>query len=202
MVAVLAVGFSGPDVCVTWAEQGNEDAERQHFFESDIRPILREYCLDCHGATETPDGGLDLRLVRFMEKGGDSGPALDRSTPESSLLWERIANDEMPPGEGKVNPEKKERIRKWLQDGAPTRRPEPNEIGYGIPLTEEEKSFWAYKPLAETSVSKIEGLHRARTPIDALVRERMPIGLDLQTDAPKHSLVRRLYLDLLGTPPS
>lgn len=202
VVAVLAIGFSGPDVCVTWAEQGNEDAERQHFFESDIRPILREYCLDCHGATEMPDGGLDLRLVRFMEKGGDSGPALDRNAPESSLLWERIANDEMPPGEGKVSPEKKERIRKWLQLGAPTRRPEPNEIGYGIPLTEEEKSFWAYKPLADTQLSSIDGLHRARTPIDALVRERMPIGLDLQNDAPKSSLVRRLYLDLLGTPPS
>ena len=39
-------------------------------FERHIRPILREYCLDCHGATEQKEGNLDLRLVRFMSKGG------------------------------------------------------------------------------------------------------------------------------------
>lgn len=201
-VTVVSVCSLLPRLCTAIAEEGNEGVEKHLYFESDIRPILREYCLDCHGATEMPDGGLDLRLVRFITKGGESGPAMDLNEPESSLLWERIASDEMPPGEGKVSPEKKERILKWLKDGAPTRRPEPSEIGYGIPLTEEEKSFWAYKPLAETRVSISDNLHRARTSIDALVLERMPDGLELQNDAPKPTQIRRLYIDLLGVPPS
>lgn len=200
--SILVIGLFWLFPRVAYSEELSVDGKSQLFFESDIRPILREYCLDCHGATEMPDGGLDLRLVRFMTKGGESGPALDLNAPETSLLWERIANDEMPPGEGKVSSEKKERIRKWLQDGAPTRRPEPNEIGYGIPLTEEEKTFWAYQPISETQISRIDGLQKARSAIDSLVLGRMPDGLDLQTDAPKPALIRRLYMDLLGVPPS
>ena len=45
-------------------------------FERNIRPILREYCFDCLGATDKKEGGLDLRLVRLMKQGGDSGAAI------------------------------------------------------------------------------------------------------------------------------
>ncbi|XZE44441.1 PSD1 and planctomycete cytochrome C domain-containing protein [Pirellulaceae bacterium SH467] len=179
-----------------------EDATSKPFFESDIRPILREYCLDCHGAEENPDGSLDLRLVRFMTQGGDSGPALNLQSPESSLLWNRIANDEMPPGEGKVSADKKDRIRRWLHAGAPTRRPEPEEIGFGIPLTDEERSHWAYIPISTTQIPASLELDRARNAIDALLLQSMPSGLTLQADAPKRVQVRRVYMDLLGMPPS
>ena len=67
MVALLAV-MSG----ATWA--GAEAPELS--YEKDIRPIFRAHCYDCHGATEELEGGLDLRLVRSMQTGGDSGPAV------------------------------------------------------------------------------------------------------------------------------
>ena len=51
-------------------------AEETYTFERDIRPLFREYCFDCHGATDELKGGLDLRLVRFMKAGGESGPAI------------------------------------------------------------------------------------------------------------------------------
>src|SRR6056300_989635 len=63
-------------------------------FEKDIRPIFRAHCFDCHGATDELEGGLDLRLVRFIAKGGDSGPAIEIDDPNASLLIDRIASSE------------------------------------------------------------------------------------------------------------
>lgn len=175
--------------------------EKEARFESDIRPILREYCLDCHGATEKPEGSLDLRLVRSMQQGGDSGSALVAGDPEQSLLWQRIENDEMPPGEHKLSGDKKALIKKWISLGAPTLRAEPESIGFGIPLTEEERAYWAYQPIVQPP-SPTTSSGPLRTPLDALMQSAMPPGLTLSEDAPRHSLIRRVYLDLVGLPPS
>ena len=72
-------------------------------FERDIRPIFKAYCLDCHvAAGEAIKGHLDLRLKRFAERGGDSGPAIVAGRPDESLIIERLKNGEMPPGQKKV----------------------------------------------------------------------------------------------------
>ncbi len=76
------------------------------FFETEIRPILREYCFDCHGAVEEMEGGLDLRLVHLMTSGGDSGAALVPGDPDESLLLTRVRDGDMPPGETRVSDEK------------------------------------------------------------------------------------------------
>ncbi|MEC9116332.1 MAG: c-type cytochrome domain-containing protein, partial [Planctomycetota bacterium] len=59
-------------------------------FEADIRPIFREHCFDCHGATNDFEGGLDLRQVRRQILGGDSGPAIVPGDAEDSFLIQRI----------------------------------------------------------------------------------------------------------------
>src|SRR5690606_11231106 len=74
-------------------------------YEKHIRPIFRAHCFDCHGATDDGHGRLDLRLVRFMTKGGDSGPAIVPGKPDESYLLYRMQSGEMPPGEGKVSDE-------------------------------------------------------------------------------------------------
>jgi hypothetical protein len=170
-------------------------------FESDIRPILREYCLDCHGATEKLEGGLDLRLVRFMQLGGDSGAAIAGNDPESSLLWQRVFKNEMPPGEAKVSPEKKEILRRWLVAGAPTLRAEPEQIGPGVPLTEEERSYWAYQPIRRPAIA-LKSDSRARTQLDSLIENAMPKELSFSPDASRLTLIRRVYIDLLGLMPT
>ena len=93
-LAVIASGFAVGEESIP---QGAATGSPQ--FERDVRPILREYCLDCHGATEKHEGGLDLRLVRFMAKGGESGTAIVPGKADESLLIQRIESEEMPPGE-------------------------------------------------------------------------------------------------------
>src|SRR5688572_22302116 len=66
-------------------------------FERDVRPILKRHCFQCHGEEEKPEAGLDLRLVRTIGKGGDSGPALVAGDHKASLLFQRVADGEMPP---------------------------------------------------------------------------------------------------------
>ena len=72
-------------------------------FEKDIRPIFRKHCYDCHGAASEVKGKLDLRLVRLMEQGGESGPAIVPGRPAESFLLERLKAGEMPPRETKVS---------------------------------------------------------------------------------------------------
>lgn len=174
---------------------------RPPHFESDIRPILREYCLDCHGATNQLEGGLDLRLVRFMHLGGDSGPALEGHQPDQSLLWQRIVNNEMPPGEAKVSAEKKEILRRWIAAGAPTLREEPEQIGPGVPLTEEERAYWAYQPIQAPAIS-VRPHSQARTQLDTLFEDAFPNELSFSPDASRLTLIRRVYVDLLGLLPT
>ncbi|MFM2003964.1 MAG: hypothetical protein RI963_3390 [Planctomycetota bacterium] len=175
-------------------------------FERDVRPILREYCLDCHGATEKHEGGLDLRLVRFMAKGGESGTAIVPGKADESLLIQRIESEEMPPGETKVTPEKLAILKAWVAAGATAEKPEPETIAPGIPLTQAERSYWAYRPLARPQLKLADEAakegSRLRNGIDQIVKAAMPEGLDFAPDSPREKLIRRVFIDLIGVPPT
>ncbi len=90
-------------------------------FERNIRPILRAHCFDCHGATAEPKGGLDLRQVRKMETGGESGTAIIPGNADESLLLQRVVSKEMPPGEMKLTPKELETLTHWISAGAKPR---------------------------------------------------------------------------------
>ena len=173
-------------------------------FERHIRPILRQYCFDCHGATDKKEGNLDLRLVRFMKLGGDSGTAINSEKPIDSLLIQRVISGEMPPGEAHVPAEKVETLKKWIEAGAKTDRPEPEQIGPGVPITAEDRDYWAFRPIARPIVPEVgnKAEDRIRTPIDALLKQAMPSGVSFSADADRETLIRRAFLDLIGLPPS
>ena len=172
-------------------------------FEKDIRPIFRAHCFDCHGAAEEVEGGLDLRLVRSMTKGGESGPAIEVGNAVASLLVDRMKLGEMPPGEHRVPDDQIAMIERWIAAGAKTSRPEPTKIGPGIGISIEERSYWAFQPICRPSLPEVQNADRARTPIDVFVLARMqPVGLNFAEDADKTTLIRRAYLDLIGLPPT
>ncbi|MFO0942374.1 MAG: PSD1 and planctomycete cytochrome C domain-containing protein [Pirellulales bacterium] len=171
-------------------------------FESHVRPILREYCLDCHGATETVEGSLDLRLVRLIVKGGESGSALVAANPAASLLFQRVESGDMPPGEARVSPEKLDILRRWIEKGAKTKRNEPESLPAGIPITEEDRAYWAYQPIQVPNASVDPARREQRTPLDALIQQAMPSGLNFSADADRWVLIQRLFTDLVGLPPT
>ena len=187
-------------------------------YERDIRPIFRAHCFDCHGATDELKGGLDLRLVRFLQKGGETGPAVVPGKPNESYLLQRLRDGEMPPGEDTVPTKEIAIIERWIAAGAKTARPEPESIGPGLGITEEERSFWSFRPIRRPDVSSIEGFPdeaRVRTPIDALLLKAAAehpanvasiVGIadlaSFATDADRRTLVIRAYFDLVGLPPS
>ncbi len=170
-------------------------------FETDVRPIFKAMCFQCHGEDDELAGGLDLRLVRLMKAGGDSGQAIGDDDAEQNLLWQRIENDEMPEGTKKLAAADKETIRRWLSAGARTLRHEPADVG-AAKYTDEELGYWSFQPIAEFAVP--DGIDAiVRTPIDAFIAEKLrSSSLGQSPQADPSVLLRRVTFDLTGLPPT
>jgi hypothetical protein len=172
-------------------------------FETNVRPILKAYCLDCHGAGDKLRGGLDLRLKRFAEKGGKHGTVLVPGDPARSTLLQRMKSGEMPVSEKKVPPELVAIVEKWIAGGARVQRAEPRSLPPGIDITPEERSRWFFQPLRRPEPPRVAAPDRVRNPIDAFVlnmlREKK---LSFREDADPLTLIRRAGLDLVGLPPT
>lgn len=172
-------------------------------FEQHVRPILKAYCLDCHGAAEKVKGGLDLRLKRFAEKGGKSGPALIPGDVAKSALLQRMKSGEMPTTEKKVPPQMIAVVEKWIAAGAEARRAEPMVLPPGIDITPDERAFWFFQPLKRAEPPEFRLADRVRTTVDAFVLTKLrEKKMSFQEDADRVTLMRRASLDLLGLPPS
>ncbi len=178
-------------------------------FEQHVRPVLKAYCLDCHGADDKPKGKLDLRLKRFLVAGGRKGAAIVPGKADRSLLVERMASGEMPPGEKKVPPEQIALIRRWIDAGAPTLRDEPASLPPGIGISEQERSYWLYQPLVRPAVPasvETRPAHAgplARNAIDVFLLAKMrEKGLTFNPEADRLTLLRRASLVVTGLPPS
>lgn len=174
-------------------------------FETHVRSIFKKHCFHCHGEEQQIEGSLDVRLVRLLEKGGDSGPAIEASNADDSLLFQRIRDGEMPPDESKqLTSEEMDVVRRWIDSGAKTVRPEPESIQPdAIFITEEERAHWAYQPIERSAPPVIKQANAVANPIDTFLLAKLEAeGFGLSPRASATTLIRRLYLDLHGLPPS
>lgn len=171
-------------------------------FEEHVRPIFKAHCFECHGESDKPKGALDVRLKRFLEKGGKSGPAIDIVKPDASLLLKKLKSGEMPPTKKKLSPAEIARIEKWIASGARTRDKEPETIAAGLHITTEDRAYWAYQPIRRVAPPKTDSA-RVRNAIDAFVLQKLrEKNLDLSADADARTLIRRVTFDLTGLPPA
>ena len=90
-------------------------------FESDILPILRARCIECHGES-APQAGLDLRTPGSMLHGGRSGPVFSLGSAEDSLLVRKVVSQAMPPGPDKLSRKEMDLLRLWIEQGARSAR--------------------------------------------------------------------------------
>lgn len=187
-----------------------DDAAKEPSFEKDVAPLLTARCVKCHGANKL-EGGLDLRRRFLMAKGGDSGAAIVPGKPDESLLLQRITAGEMPPDKpDRLSESQVDLLRRWLASGAKTvgekEAPlEDTEITSRV--TAEDRQFWSFRTPTRPAVPIVQHTDRVRTPIDAFLLAKLEAqaampSLSFNRDADKPVLIRRLYMDLLGLPPT
>jgi hypothetical protein len=174
-------------------------------FETHIAPILAEHCFACHG-TDAVKSGLDLRRRFSIVDGGDSGAAIVPGEPDESLLVEMIVEGLMPPEEEPpLQAEQITLIKRWVSLGAPIRGEKelPLEADAAEEISEEDRAFWSFQPPVRPSVPQVEHASRVRNALDAFLLAKLEkIGASFNPEAEKRVLVRRLYFDLLGLPPT
>lgn len=188
-------------LAITWVGPARAD-EAEKYFESDVRPILKLHCFQCHGEEAEHEADLDLRLARWILKGGDSGAAVVPGEPEHSLIWQKVESGEMPPSGKGLSERELSTLRSWIEQGARTRRPEPESLDGVAIWTEEERSYWAFQPPARPALPAVAHIELVDTPIDQFLLARLEqAGLSFSPEADRRTLIRRLCFDLVGLPP-
>ncbi|MFH5803350.1 DUF1553 domain-containing protein [Alienimonas sp. DA493] len=181
------------------------DPAKLEFFETKIRPVLIERCLDCHGAeADPPDGNLRLDLKAGWEIGGDSGPALTPGDPDGSVLMEALRYEtyEMPPDE-KLPAHVIKDFETWIAGGAVDPRDGALDAPDDAPAAAIDADGWTYQTPVAEPVPAVENEAWPRTPVDRFVLAKAEAaGLTPAADARPEVAFRRLHFDLSGLPPA
>ena len=175
-------------------------------FTRDIQPILANTCVECHGPKKTK-AQLRLDSAAGMMKGGESGALVTPGNSEQSLIIRRVlgldGDDRMPKDGDPLPAAQVALLRAWIDQGAVWPKtavdsaPSPADAGHEPP------QHWAYRRPVRPAVPEVRRGDWVRTPIDRFVLARLEKeGLSPSPEAPLEVLVRRVFLDLIGLPPS
>jgi hypothetical protein len=179
------------------------------FFENQIRPLLASRCFECHG-DKKQKSGLRLDTHAGFTKGGEGGAAVIPGKPDESMLIQAVrrthADLEMPPDDPLPKTEVA-LLEKWVAMGAPfpadasnaNRSAVKDEFGF----TAEQRKFWVFQPLAKITPPAIPGSSWARNDIDRFIAAKHgELALQPAPEADRQELVRRIYFDVHGLPPT
>jgi cytochrome c553 len=192
---------------VAWgrsARAGVSAADRA-FFENRIRPVLVKHCYECHSAGAKKLGGkLRLDTPEGLLSGGESGPLLQAGKPQESLLIHALRYDgtEMPPSKPLPEAVVKDFV-EWVRRGAP----DPRGKG-GSPATQPATpgvgdTFWSFRRVASPAIPDVKDAAWPRANLDRFVLAKLEsAGVKPAGDADARTLARRLYVDLIGLPPT
>lgn len=181
-------------------------SEQLEHVRSKVVPLLEARCFECHKHDAELGGGLSLASRKAMLKGGESGAAIVPGKPDESLLIEavRYAGFEMPP-RSKMPDAEIAILEKWVADGAVW----PKELDVDVaaaaefPLQARKQSHWAWQPITQHTLPEVQDKSWPKQPADNFVLAKLEaMGLSAAVDADRHTLLRRMYFDLIGLPPT
>ena len=162
----------------------------------DVKPILTEHCYACHGPLKQ-ESQLRVDTAAAMRKGGDSGVAVVPGNSGKSLLIEKVTTDDaderMPAEAEPLAATDIDILRRWIDAGAVAAVDQP---------APDPREHWAFRAAVRPEVPAVADSKNAN-PIDAfLAAKREERGLSAQPTAAPHVFLRRIYLDLIGLPPT
>ncbi len=164
-------------------------AEGEIDFAREVQPIFAQHCLECHGP-DTQEGSLRLDQRTSVTAEADSGevPVVPGDAAASELLKRITSTDpdvRMPPEGERIAPKDIETIRQWIVEGA------------------NYSEHWAYRPLRSPTLPVVNNEAWCRTPIDYFVLSKLEQqNIEPSPPADCATLIKRIYYDLLGIPPS
>jgi hypothetical protein len=175
-------------------------------FEREIAPILVRRCLECHNEREVA-GGLTLTSGPELSAGGDSGQVIAPGRIDQSLLVERIASGEMPPekqGKSQKLPVAEiELLRSWVAAGADWPESRVLDLYEATSDVRAGRDWWSLQPVVPPRVPQPKFRDRVANPIDAFILARLEAeDMEPAPLADRRTLLRRLYFDVIGLPPT
>jgi len=193
-----------------------EDPADFEFFERRIRPVLADRCYSCHSQqSEKLKGGLKLDSLEAALKGGDTQPAIVPGQPDASLLIKAVRYEDqnllMPP-KGRLTEQQINDLVQWVKAGAkwpnspnspPSASPKSSSSKESFDLSQRAASHWSWRPIQRPALPPVRETAWPRTPVDHFIlHELEKANLPHAPQADARTLIRRLYFDLIGLPPS
>ncbi|HZL90280.1 MAG TPA: PSD1 and planctomycete cytochrome C domain-containing protein [Pirellulaceae bacterium] len=169
-------------------------------YSRDVKPLLVRHCSKCHGP-DKQENGLRVDAAALALRGGDGGAAIVPGKPAQSLLIRAVKGDEelskMPPeDEPQLSAEQIGLLAKWVEAGAlhpAEERPTPSS----------KANHWSFHKPVRAALPSVSRRDWTRNSIDSFILARLETqGIGPSTEASRETLIRRLYLDLIGLLPA
>ncbi|MGH7223362.1 MAG: DUF1549 domain-containing protein, partial [Gemmataceae bacterium] len=189
------------------ADHAANMAASQQLFTRTVRPWLEKNCLACHGGAKVKSE-FNLSSRESLLKGGEKGVAVLPGRGANSPLVKYIRHDakpHMPPKKPAAPSNIVAAVTRWIDLGAAYDKPLGTIAAAKKPLTvtAKDKDYWAYRPLQRVMLPSVKDAAWVRTPLDRFLLAKMEArGVTPAAAAERRTLVRRLYFDLIGLPPT
>jgi len=183
---------------------GEDHSAGLDLFENRIRPVLVDSCYSCHSAkAETIEGELTLDSRAAIERGGRSGPVILPGNPAASPLLRALQYGDpalqMPP-DGKLPDAVIADFQRWIELGAPD--PRDGQATFISSIASRAKLHWAFQLPTRPELPHVQSDWPVKPHDKLIMTELASAGFAPSPEASRGELIRRLYFDLIGLPPS
>jgi len=175
--------------------------EGLEYFEANIRPLLVNHCLECHG--EDKQGGLQLDSRAAMLTGSESGPSIVPGKPDDSRLIQAVRYESEPkmPPDGKLAAEEIAKLEHWISLGAPAPGDDAP-VPKAEDRAEQSRTHWAFQPIVKPAIPAVQNGVWPKSPVDYFILARLEAaGLSPSVQADSRTIYRRASFDVTGLPP-